>query len=91
MPSVEKMDNLEDQELRELLAKGGKLLPCPSCGARVWSLLPRSKFGTVFLSVEPPDPGANSISKIETDLILCKNCGYIRLHLREFLSAFLGE
>jgi hypothetical protein len=77
-----------DRAMRALGARGATLT-CPFCGTDAWHRLGDLGNLGVFLEGTMPDwqpvrtgEGAGGIAAY---VLICKNCGFIRLHAREVL------
>jgi hypothetical protein len=74
-------DQITFAELTEFFSKVGAGLPCSSCGKVEW-IIPPSETERVVGLFAPRQDGAYIMPQtiIPTMIVLCGNCGYIRLH-----------
>ena len=63
----------------KLKAKGAEEA-CPVCAANAEFEVNYPDGVTVFLTVHDPDPDLGGASALPVVPLICRNCGYVRLH-----------
>jgi hypothetical protein len=66
---------------REALARKGADRPCPACNRKDWGV----GKGTVLIQALEPSGHFIAGRGVETIVVYCSNCGYLRLHAAALL------
>ncbi len=89
-PGDEAVPFLSEQDVQHALERAGARVACPSCESDRWAVIGGEEYTSIRIhdhaSGTPKDAHLACIS------LVCRNCGFVRMHHTEFLAQHLqGE